>query len=397
MVPYDMPHGGLRAWIESGVDPVRLYRHLGILARPAHAPVPVNPRPDHLALGGALDKLDTEIRLNVRVRDAQYRTLLTDCWKTVDDATDAMLQFEVANNFRFRGGERLTFHMRFNPNGWRTVMLAHISNRRIDSFPEWLKSLPDRDGVCRLDRLISEHFLIEQNELMRRASRYLALAPIRRAYESGCKLDELPVLQGPQGFGKGALIANMLPEHSRSDWFTSGTGFHLTERKRIEAAFGRVLRNIPEMEGMALRYQANKDYIAKSDDGSRHLPYARRSTKMPRCYACVGTTDKDQIFLPNDPAGNRRFVVVCLGRPTRAVAEYLDERREQLWAEAMYLNRTGVRGNPLTRCAAPPRRLPRTSTIATFSRNWCNAWTTRAMWKGRPCSKSAKPPAQAGP
>ena len=70
----------------------------------------------------------------------------------------------------------------------------------------------------------------------------------------------------------------------------------------------------------------------------RHNP----ETMLRRCIL-VGTTN-DNHCLPNDPSGNRRFVVVEVregpgGIP--ALREYMDRNREQIWAEALSVYRSG--------------------------------------------------------
>ena len=55
----------------------------------------------------------------------------------------------------------------------------------------------------------------------------------------------------------------------------------------------------------------------------------------------VGTTN-DPRCLPNDASGNRRFLPVpCLDGDPAKTRVYLDEHREQMWAEALHRVRTG--------------------------------------------------------
>ena len=55
----------------------------------------------------------------------------------------------------------------------------------------------------------------------------------------------------------------------------------------------------------------------------------------------VGTTN-DPRCLPNDPSGNRRFIPVpCAAGVPATTRTYLDEHRDQMWAEAIHRTRTG--------------------------------------------------------
>ena len=58
----------------------------------------------------------------------------------------------------------------------------------------------------------------------------------------------------------------------------------------------------------------------------------------------VGSTN-NRNCLPNDPSGNRRFVVVNVRATERGAAgvrKYLETYREQLWAEAIHFYKMGI-------------------------------------------------------
>ena len=89
-----------------------------------------------------------------------------------------------------------------------------------------------------------------------------------------------------------------------------------------------------------------KSYISAQYDVVR-LPYRRNPETIPRRFALTGTSNENVI--PNDPTGTRRFVALPVrkGRNdgldgTTLVRQYLDEARESLWAEALYMYQSGV-------------------------------------------------------
>ena len=56
----------------------------------------------------------------------------------------------------------------------------------------------------------------------------------------------------------------------------------------------------------------------------------------------MGTTNEDAP-LPNDPSGNRRFVVIRLkGGDAGKIIKYMNDKREKLWSEAVQMYREGV-------------------------------------------------------
>ena len=85
-----------------------------------------------------------------------------------------------------------------------------------------------------------------------------------------------------------------------------------------------------------------KAFITRQDDGQFRWAYARAPIPSPRLCAFIGTTNAAEC-LPNDPSGNRRFVVVALQRGCDVEAASVD--RNQWWAEALSRYQAGERAN----------------------------------------------------
>jgi len=184
----------------------------------------------------------------------------------------------------------------------------------------------------------------DYDDLARWSSRYLFLGPITRAYEPGYKLDVTPVLIGGQGCGKSTYARLLLPP-AEPAWFTDALSFGLDDKQRIEAMLGAVIVEISEMAGTGRRENEEiKSFLSRQTDRMR-LSYAKHPSDMPRLSVFVGTSN-DTECLPNDPTGNRRFVVVRVGRHAigyESMQAYLNENRDQLWAEALCMYRQGMR------------------------------------------------------
>ena len=144
-------------------------------------------------------------------------------------------------------------------------------------------------------------------------------------------------LVGPQGIGKSTAWAWLLPgEPERSRWFSDGLSFHDDQKAKAEALQGMVLVEASEMTGSTkAEVETIKKFLSRTNDNIR-LTYRRDPSTLLRRCMIVGTTN-DPRCLPNDSSGNRRFLPVpCLaGDPAKARA-YLDEHREQMWAEALH-------------------------------------------------------------
>ena len=215
-------------------------------------------------------------------------------------------------------------------------MLALLSRVEVDPFVEWIEALPRWDGTNRLNGWLGEVFETDAAcPLTQWAAHFIFLGPIWRAFEPGTKLDEMPVLIGPQGCGKSTSLRLALPpEHP--EWFADG--LHLTAdfKTRAEALQGRVIVEAAEMAGSTrAELESLKSFLSRQDDGAVRLAYRRDpETALRRCIV-VGTSN-DPACLPNDPTGNRRFVAVHLrGGDPAALRAYLEANRDQLWAEAL--------------------------------------------------------------
>ena len=101
-----------------------------------------------------------------------------------------------------------------------------------------------------------------------------------------------------------------------------------------------VLVEASEMTGSTkAEVETIKKFLSRTNDNIR-LTYRRDPSPLLRRCMIVGTTN-DPRCLPNDSSGNRRFLPVpCTAGDPADTRAYLDENREQLWAEALHRVRT---------------------------------------------------------
>ena len=229
--------------------------------------------------------------------------------------------------------------LQFGRERWGDVLDAILDDRRVDPFREWLNRLPPWDGEKRLDFWLGHIFEVGiiHEAVLHWASRSVLMAVVARTDRPGEKHDEMVVLVGPQGIGKSTAWAWVLPgEPERSRWFSDGLSFHDDQKAKAETLQGMVLVEASEMTGSTkAEVETIKKFLSRTNDRIR-LTYRRDPSPLLRRCMIVGTTN-DPRCLPNDPSGNRRFVPVpCTGGDAAAVRAYLDEHREQMWAEAVY-------------------------------------------------------------
>ena len=298
-------------------------------------------RRDRIALDKALYLLNVELRYNVRSAKVEA-SIDGGGWHQFKNNAQSDLIARIGETFSYRT-ERGPRPLHYGSDAWTLYRNAILHHHEIDPFKEWIESLPDWDGVERLDHYLADVFGAELNALTVWAAQFLVLGPIQRSYQPGCKLDEMPVFVGDQGIGKSTLLRALLPEPHQSEWFADGLNLSSDPKTRAESLQGRVIVECGEMAGSnRAELESLKAFITRQDDGSVRLSYRRDpETTLRRCVI-VGTTNRRD-SLPNDPSGNRRFVPIDLPARNEWIGDYMETNRGGLWAEALNRYRGGMR------------------------------------------------------
>ena len=292
-------------------------------------------------LATALRALGWEWRYNTRSHRAELRPH-GDEWRDANDRLIADIRAEIP--LRFKEAKK-NKPLAFGRTAFEDSFAALLHRVEVDPFLEWLEGLPAWDGEARLDGWLSRVFDVatEQADLAAWCSRFLPLGATSRTYRPGTKLDEMPVLIGPQGCGKSTAIRALLPPE-RDEWFSDGLRLAADDKVRAEALQGRVIVEAAEMAGSTrAERESLKAFLSRTDDGSVRLAYRRNPELMRRRCVMAGTTN-DPHCLPADPSGNRRFVAINLRSGldgAAGVRAYLDDARSQLWAEALHRYHVG--------------------------------------------------------
>ena len=296
----------------------------------------------------ALWQLKVNLRYNLRSQRAELLQSENDAipgapvvqWITLTDRMVDRLRDLIARRFTYQT-TRGPMPMVYGRERWSMVLGAHLCSRERDPFLDWLNDRPEWDEWPRIDTYLDELFGAGDSPLVKWVAQFLILGPVHRAHAPGAKLDEMPVLVGPQGIGKSALLLNLFPpEHA--GWVNDGLHLAADPKVRAEALLGRVVVEAGEMAGSTRAdLESLKAFVSRQDDGGIRLAFRRNPEPAPRRCIIVGTSNRQDV-LPNDPTGNRRFVPVVLNPPTQAVEEYLALHRDQLWAEALYRHSQGI-------------------------------------------------------
>lgn len=303
-----------------------------------------------------LDKLGIEIRYNVRSWKIEIKW--QSDWQPADDLIEAQIENEIRcrcienpkivnNNGRIGGMEQVVIQGQHN---WNRALNVVAGLNAVDPFENlYLDTLEPKQDTEFLDNWLSVLLPLEQNagniELAKWASRYMFLGIVQRTKEPGCKLDEILTLHGEQGIGKSSVCASIIPHEFREECFTDRLILTSTPREAAESIQGVVLAEASEMTGMSRAdIEKVKALITTTQDRVR-LAYRKNTETIGRRCIFVGTSNTD--CLPNDPTGNRRFVVVkTIGnRANFKVEKWLDENRNRLFSAALWEYENGQRAN----------------------------------------------------
>lgn len=193
------------------------------------------------------------------------------------------------------------------------------------------------DGKPRLDRWLVVCAGAADEPAVHRVSRGMLVAAVRRVRDPGCRLDQMPVLVGPQGCGKSSALRILAVTEG---WFGGSGAVALTldQREQVEILGGKWIVEMSELAAMdRAAVEGMKAFLSRSHDEVR-LPYEQRCSRVARSFVVVGTTGQADFL--QDGAGNRRFVPVTV---QRFDLELLRSVRDQLWAEAVVVEARGER------------------------------------------------------
>ena len=312
--------------------------------------------------GDAVGALGAEYRLNLRGRSVEVRVTAVQRSKRkwVAEGLSAILQ-QKANaewcavtdiferELRERHGE---FYQRFSkgkrgaPDGyvphsmtgseWTDQRLLHLGTHQFDAMAEYLKTLPDWDGVDRLTTLLHDTVGAEEKDVVAQWVMHgLLIGAIARTYRPGHPHDWLPVLVGQQGIGKSLLLQTLVLEGMHRE-------FEMTSEQKqvIERAAGAVICEWSELKSARnTSLESLKDCLSRSKDVAR-LAYDRNTTEQQRMWVFAATANNPGQLgvLPPDDEHRRFLVVQCSpnGALKSEVVGFVEKMRDQLWAQALH-------------------------------------------------------------
>ena len=188
---------------------------------------------------------------------------------------------------------------------------------------EWIRSLR-WDGKERIDRFFADYFGCSYSGYSAAVSRNFWLALIARVFQPGCQVDNMVILEGPQGIYKSKAL-----ETIGGKWYMEAAE-EITSKDFFVALAGKLLVEIADLDSFSRADTTRIKKVITCRTDRYRQPYGRATQDHPRRSIFVGTTNETHYL--RDATGARRFWPITCGN---IALDRLRLDREQLYAEAL--------------------------------------------------------------
>jgi len=219
----------------------------------------------------------------------------------------------------------------------KAASLLVASERTVNPVTDYLSSVT-WDGVARVGSWLSQYLGVELSEYSANVGKWWLISAVARAYRPGCQADHVLVLEGDQGIGKSTALRIL-----GGEYFSEADLGDLRGKEAALALQGSWIHEFGEGDILnRASFRALKSFITLLADDI--VPkYSNKRTSLKRRLVFALTINDGNDYLADD--ANRRFLPV---RCTVIDSAALLADRDQLWAEAVALYRSGAAWHPVT-------------------------------------------------
>lgn len=193
------------------------------------------------------------------------------------------------------------------------------------------------DGNRRLCTWLHDYMGVEQNEYSDTVGTCFLISVIARIWKPGCKVDYMPVFEGPQGEEKSKAVRALAMGYY-SDNLPDLTDDPIRVAQHLR---GKLIIEVSDLSSFNRAETTNlKAFITRQEE--IFIPkYGRKEVSEPRHGVLCGTTNK-AVWM-KDETGGRRFWPLQCGKID---IPGLEEAVPKLYAEARQLYGTGTGKDP---------------------------------------------------
>ena len=266
------------------------------------------------------------IRLNEMTGRPEWWDKTRNAWREWTDAQESQARAYFESNYSMYSQAKLA-----------DALQIYFADHKVNPLLNILEKL-EWDGKPRIEQFLHDVMKAEDSEYTRECSRLIFAGGIHRAYEPGCKFDDMIVLIGGQSAGKSTIVR----------WLSIDDQFFreiktINGKEGIETIRGVWIGEVAELMAMTRVKEAEavKAYITSQEDSYRP-PYGKHVQTIPRRCMFIGTTNNPQFL--TDKTGNRRFYPVKCNSYAYKLYDAEKEVRDyirQCWAEAVHLYKEG--------------------------------------------------------
>jgi len=219
-------------------------------------------------------------------------------------------------------------HMTPKASNIAAVIQTVAEHHSYDRLAEYLGGL-EWDGQARLQTWLSYYLGIDDGEYPRAVGLRWLISSVARGLEPGCKVDTMPILEGPQGARKSTALRVLYGDEFFADELSDiGSKDAMME---MQGVWGLEIQEMHRFS--ATETNAVKKFLTRQTDRFRP-PYGRSVIEAPRRVVLCGTINPEGNAYLRDPTGARRFWPLTIGK---IAIDDLAADRDQLWAEAVSL------------------------------------------------------------
>lgn len=211
-------------------------------------------------------------------------------------------------------------------------------DRHFHPVRDYLDSLPEWDGIERVENLFIRYLQADDTPYVRAVTRKTFAAAVARVYVPGIKFDCVQVLDGDQGIGKSTIVKDLVTSEYYSETLSLTD---MDDKSGAEKLQGFWAVEIGELAGMKKAdIEKVKAFLSTCDDKYRPS-YGKVVESHPRQCIIIATVNGERGYL-RDITGNRRFWIIKLHqKKQKKTWDFTPEYRAQFWAEAKEIWKSG--------------------------------------------------------